>query len=83
MVYLIVKVQNRDSFNMILAQLWTIDESILKNKANIWQSSDKWNFKSNGKNIMIENESKQKVMTLKDDNTVGEETLVKKGDKQM
>ena len=82
MVYLIVKVQNRDSFNMILAQLWTIDETILKNKSNIWQSSE-WNFKSNGKNIMIENVSKQKVMTLKDDNTVGEETLVKKGDKQM
>ena len=68
---------------MILAQLWTIDETILKNKANIWQSSDKWNFEINGKNIMIENVSKQSVITLKDDNTVGEETLVKKGDKQM
>ena len=68
---------------MILAQLWTIDDTSLKDKANIWQSSDKWKFEINGKNIMIENLSKQNVITLKDDDTVGEETLGKKGDKQM
>ena len=77
------KIQNRYYYlNMIIAQLWTIDETILKNKANIWQSSDEWSFEINGKNIMIRNVSKQNVITLKDDNTVGEETPVKKGDKQ-
>ena len=49
-------------------QLWTLDDSKLKNKANIWQSNYKWKFTQNddGKMIYINNINNETVLTMTD-----------------
>ena len=56
-----------------LGQLWKLQGTTLINKANLWNSNDKWNFKSKGETICIENTSENLVLENSDDNEVSEE----------
>lgn len=61
--------------NLILDQLWKLDGNVLMNKSNIWKSKDRWNLKSEGSMVLIENVSENKVITRKE-NVVSEEVLI-------
>ena len=61
--------------NLILDQLWKLDGNVLMNKSNIWKSKDRWNLKSEGSMVLIENVSENKVITRKE-NVVFEEVLI-------
>ena len=43
------------------------------NRANIWHSSDEWNFQVKGDSIIIENTSNGKVLGIKDSDEVSME----------
>ena len=43
------------------------------NRANIWHSSDEWNFQVKGESIIIENTSNGKVLGIKDSEEVSME----------
>ena len=68
--------------NLILDQLWKLDGNVLMNKSNIWKSKDRWNLKSEGSMVLIENVSENKVITRKE-NVVSEEVLVLNNVSQM
>ena len=53
-----------------LGQLWKLDGSTLINKADIWHSSDEWNFLVKGDFIIIENTSNKKVLGIKNNDEV-------------
>jgi drug/metabolite transporter (DMT)-like permease len=55
------------------SQLWMLNETTLINKANIWQSTDKWKLKTINQSINIENMSNHTVLGVKDFDTVIEE----------
>ena len=64
------------SFTLITAdpsQLWKLDGRILKNKANLWVSTDEWNIKTNDDFVYIENVSKNKVLGSTDYDDIIEE----------
>ena len=50
-----------------------LNETTLINKANIWQSTDKWKLKTINQSINIENMSNHTVLGVKDFDTVIEE----------
>ena len=58
---------------LFLGQLWKLDGSTLINRANIWHSSDEWNFEVKGDFIIIENTSNGKVLGIKDSDEVSME----------
>ena len=45
------------------------------NRANIWHSSDEWNFQVKGDCIIIENTSNRKVLGIKDSDEVSMEDV--------
>lgn len=57
----------------MLGQLWTLDETTLKNKLDVWKSHDHWNFTKN--NTFIENIFKNKTLGTKDFNIVGIQSI--------
>ena len=61
------------STTLFLGQLWKLDGSTLINRANIWHSSNEWNFQEEGDIIIIENTSNGKVLGIKDSNEVSME----------
>ena len=67
----------------ILGQLWTFNDSILKNIANEWISADEWNFKPKGSLIYIENTSKSKVLESDCDGKVTEEDFIEDNPRQL
>ena len=67
----------------ILGQLWTFNDSILKNTANEWISTDEWNFKPKGSLIYIENTSKSKVLEADCDGKVTEEDFIEDNPRQL
>ena len=46
---------------LVPSQLWKLDNGILKNNENRWTSTDRWNIRTEGKFVFIENTSKNKV----------------------
>ena len=67
----------------IIGQLWTFNDSILKNTANEWISADEWNFKPKGSLIYIENTSKSKVLEADCDGKVTEEDFIEDNPRQL
>ena len=45
------------------SQLWKFDDRTLKNKAELWNSKDRWRMLSSGTDIAINNVSKDKYLT--------------------
>ena len=55
--------------------MWKVTGNRLTNKANEWQSIQKWDLKANGDMFYIENMSTKKVLTIMNDNSVHDEIL--------
>ena len=62
------------------SQLWKLDGHTLKNKANIWISNDKWNFRTKDTFILIRNFSKKKVLESTNDGKVRQENFDENGE---
>ena len=63
----------RFCITLFLGQLWKLHGSTLINRANIWHSSDEWNFQVEGDLIIIENTSNGRVLGIKDSDEVAME----------
>ena len=59
---------------LFLGQLWMLNDTTLKNKANIWQSNDDWKLETidhtYGRYIYIENMSNHTVLGIEKTDTV-------------
>ena len=66
---LLIWVVDNPFFISNIDQLWKLDGTALKSKANVWTSNDEWNIK----NKCIQNISKQKVLGTAYDGKVIEE----------
>ena len=53
-----------------LGQLWMLNDTTLKNKANIWQSNDDWKLETIDQSIYIENMSNHTVLGIEKTDTV-------------
>ena len=53
-----------------LGQLWMLNDTTLKNKANIWQSNDDWKLETINQSIYIENMSNHTVLGIEKTDTV-------------
>ena len=56
-------------------QLWKLNGTKLFNKANLWNSTDEWNLRAEGKMVYVENTSKNKFLGTFDD-VFHDETLL-------
>merc|ERR550534_992052 len=56
-------------------QLWMLNDTTLKNKANIWQSNDSWKLEKINQSIYIENMSNHSVLGIAKTDTVIAEDL--------
>ena len=61
---------------LVPSQLWKLDNGILKNNENRWTSTDRWNIRTEGKFVLIENTSKTKVWGTKKRGSVKEEEFL-------
>ena len=52
------------------AQLWKVDDNLLKNLKGIWKSVDLWNLKTKDDLVYIENTTKGKVLAISNNNQV-------------
>ena len=52
------------------AQLWKVDDNMLKNLKGIWKSDDFWNLTTKDDLVYIENASKRKVLATSNINEV-------------
>ena len=55
--------------------MWKLDDTTLTNKANIWQSTDKWTVKTKDSLVCLENSSNETVLSIADDGTVIQNTF--------
>ena len=55
--------------------MWKVTDNRLINKANEWQSTQKWNLKNIDEMFYMENMSTNKVLTIKNGNYVCEEIM--------
>ena len=62
-------------FFCFLGQLWMLNDTTLKNKANIWQSNDNWKLETINQSIYIENMSNHTVLGIAKTDTVIAEDL--------
>ena len=53
--------------NYFSGQLWKLNGTKLFNKANLWNSTDEWNLRAEGKMVYVENTSKNKFLGTFDD----------------
>ena len=70
-----VKKTSLNNLSLFLGQLWMLNDTTLKNKANIWQSNDDWILETINQSIYIENMSNHTVLGIAKTDTVIAEDL--------